>query len=113
MKIAVVRVRGDVRITHEVRDTMRMLNLEKKNHLVVIEESAITKGMLHVISPFVTWGPIDDKVVSELKKKGEKVFRLNPPRKGYGRKGVKVAFRNGGAVGSRGDKMTDLVLRMM
>ncbi len=40
-------------------------------------------------------------------------FCLNPPRKGFGRKGIKVAFAVGGALGYRGEKINDLILRML
>ncbi|MBI4145708.1 uL30 family ribosomal protein [Candidatus Woesearchaeota archaeon] len=113
MKLAVVRVRGDVRIDTEIRDTFEMLNLRQKNHCVVVDDSPIIEGMLHRVASFATWGPVSDDLVVLLKKKGERVARLCPPRKGYGRKGVKVAFARGGALGNRGEKMNDLVKRMM
>ncbi len=40
-------------------------------------------------------------------------FRLCPPRKGYGRKGIKKPFSLGGALGYRKDKINDLIKRMM
>ncbi len=39
------------------------------------------------------------------------VFRLSPPRKGYG--GVKRSYREGGALGDRGSAINELLLRMM
>ena len=39
------------------------------------------------------------------------VFRLHPPRKGFG--GVKRAFRQGGALGDRGTAINELLLRML
>lgn len=113
MKLAIVRVRGDVRIDSEVRDTFKMLGLNKKNHCVVVEDLPHIKGMLKPILPFATWGPVDEKTLAALKKKGDKIFRLNPPRKGYGRKGVKMPFRMGGATGDRKEKINDLVMRMV
>ncbi len=40
-------------------------------------------------------------------------FRLNPPRGGYPRKGIKRPFHEGGAWGYWGEKINDLVLRMI
>jgi len=40
-------------------------------------------------------------------------FRLNPPRKGFEREGIKKPYGLGGALGNRGDKMKDLVERMI
>jgi len=113
MKLAIVRVRGDVRIGSDVRDTFRMLGLNKKNHCVVAEDAAHIKGMLKTIMPFATWGPVDEKTMAALKKKGDKIFRLSPPRKGYGRKGIKMPFSLGGATGDRKEKINDLLTRMI
>lgn len=113
MKIAVIRVRGDVRVRQKVRDTLRELGLNKKNHCAVVEDSPALQGMLKLASPRITWGSVDEKTLAGLKKRGNKVFALNPPRKGYGRKGVKVNFAVGGALGNRGDKINDLLARMM
>ncbi len=40
-------------------------------------------------------------------------FRLHPPRGGYPRKGIKRPFHEGGAWGYWGEKINDLVLRMI
>ena len=39
------------------------------------------------------------------------VFRLNPPKKGYD--GIKRAYTVGGALGYRGDKINELIRRMI
>lgn len=114
MKVAIVRVRGDVRITHEVRRTFEQLNLRQKNHCVVVEDTPVIKGMIHALSSYVTFGPVTDATIAAMKKRLDgKVYRMNPPRKGYGRKGIKIAFSQGGALGNRGEKINDLVLRMV
>ncbi|MDO8428703.1 MAG: 50S ribosomal protein L30 [Candidatus Diapherotrites archaeon] len=41
------------------------------------------------------------------------VFRLNPPSKGYERAGIKKMFKVGGALGYRGEKINQLIERMM
>ena len=41
------------------------------------------------------------------------VFMLNPPRKGYGTKGVKKGFNLGGALGDRKEKINDLIEKMI
>ncbi|AAR39160.1 NEQ311 [Nanoarchaeum equitans Kin4-M] len=53
---------------------------------------------------------IEGKVT--LKELGIKpFFRLRPPSKGYGKKGIKKHFNEGGALGYRGEKINDLILR--
>lgn len=41
------------------------------------------------------------------------VFRLNPPRKGYDRGGIKHPYSVGGALGYRGEKINELLESMM
>lgn len=116
-KLAVVLVRGMVKVAKPVKDTLAMLNLHRKNSCVLLEDNPVNKGMLAKVKDFVTWGRIDEETLKELAEKrgkeGRKQFHLNPPRKGFGRKGVKVAFKVGGALGDRGEKMDDLVKRMI
>lgn len=40
-------------------------------------------------------------------------FRLNPPRKGFERGGIKKVFKMGGALGYRGEKINDLLNKMI
>jgi large subunit ribosomal protein L30 len=40
-------------------------------------------------------------------------FRLNPPRKGFEREGIKAPYTLGGALGNRGEKIKDLIGRMV
>ena len=40
-------------------------------------------------------------------------FKLNPPVKGFERKGIKVPFAQGGVVGYRKDKIKDILTRML
>ncbi len=109
MKLAIVRIRGNVRITERVRKTLRLLGLEKKNHCSLVEDDAHIQGMLRRITSFITWGPADDKTTTIVQKKDG---RLCPPRKGYGRKGIKMPFKLGGAYGDRKEKINELIMRM-
>ena len=54
-------------------------------------------------------GKIELKNVPGLKP----FFRLNPPVKGFDRKGIKVPFSLGGALGYRKEKINDLIKRMV
>jgi len=41
------------------------------------------------------------------------VFRLHPPKKGFEKGGIRKPFTVGGALGYRGEKINDLILRMI
>lgn len=115
MSKAAVRVRGDKGMKKELLSTVRSLGLERPNYCVILEETPNMMGMLRRARSYITWGDIDDQTRNMLteKHKEKKVFRLNPPKKGYGRKGIKKAFSVGGALGDRKEKINDLIQRMM
>lgn len=112
---AVVRVRGTANIIKEIEDTFKILKITKPNHCVVIQKNPSYDGMLQVVKDYATWGEISEDMKKKLDtfSKGKKVVRLHPPRKGYGRKGTSLAFRQGGALGYRGEKIKDILERMM
>lgn len=140
-KIAIIRVRGLIGIRARIKDTLNMLRLYRKNYCVVVENSPSYLGMIRKVKDYVTWGEIDDNTYKILvEKKGENYkgretdkkgkikyrkfievngkkikpfFRLQPPRKGFGRKGIKVAFSKGGALGYWGEKINNLIKRML
>lgn len=63
----------------------------------------------------MSWDEFLDAVLKgtvKLSDVGIKPFRLHPPRKGYGRAGVKRPFKEGGAHGYRGEDINELLRRM-
>lgn len=140
-KIVVVRVRGNVNISEPLKRTFDMLNLHNKNWCVVLENTPSNIGMIKKVKDYVTWGEITEENYNDLfEKRGEeykgktedskslikytnfitykgkkykKYFRLQPPEKGFGRKGIKINFNQGGALGNRKEEINDLLKRMM
>jgi len=116
-KIVAVRVRGLINIRGSISDTMNLLKLFRKNFCVVLDDTPSVRGMLFKVKDYITWGVIDDEtlklLVEKRSKKDQTFFRLSPPRKGFGRKGIKTPFSIGGALGDRRDKINDLVKRMI
>jgi large subunit ribosomal protein L30 len=73
MKIAVVRIRGIRNIAPKIRDTLRLMNLEKPNNCVVLEDTPQNMGMVQACKDYVTYGAISEKTLFELlRKRGEK-----------------------------------------
>lgn len=116
-KLAVIRIRGLVNIKRTVEDTLEILRLYRKNYCVILENRPEIVGMLKKAKDYITWGEIDEEILKLLiDKRGEKdkkFFRLHPPRKGFERKGTKKTFSVGGALGYRGNKINDLIKRMI
>ena len=139
---AIVRIRGAVNSRGTIHDTMEILKLKKVSNCMIYPDSEPIKGMLKKSSTYLTWGELTqemlvklllkrgrlegDKKLDEKKAKevAEKILknksakdagvkmplRLAPPSKGY--KTVKAPFPKGDA-GYRGEKINDLLERMM
>ena len=125
-KIVVIRVRGLIGISKDIKDGLNMLGLYKKNYCVIVPSNPSYLGMINKVKDYVTWGNIDDETEKLLlKKRGKRIkdkegkdvmrkfFRLNSPRKGFGRKGIKLPFSVSGALGDRKEKINDLIKRMI
>lgn len=141
-KLFVVRVRGQIRLLTEIKETLDMLRLYKTNYCVVLSNTPTNLGMIQKAKDYITWGEAEDAVVEELfakrgreyrgpladtkkkiqytgryiewkGKKYAKFFTLQPPKGGYGRKGVKTIFAKKGAIGYRGQDINTLIRKMM
>ena len=68
-----IRVRGGVKTRKDVKDTLKLLRLNRKMHSVVLKENGVNKGMLTKSRNWITWGEIDDSILKILiKKRGRK-----------------------------------------
>jgi large subunit ribosomal protein L30 len=64
----VVRIRGTLKVKPDIRETLKLLRLNKVNHCVMIPESPEYKGMLQKAKDYITWGEVDSEVVENLLK---------------------------------------------
>ncbi|MFC2174946.1 50S ribosomal protein L30 [archaeon] len=72
-RIAVVKVRGSIRVTQSVKDTMSMMNLTRVNHCVIIDDRKTYKGMLQKAKDWITWGEVSPENVEKMLVKRGKV----------------------------------------
>ncbi|MBU0757240.1 MAG: uL30 family ribosomal protein [Nanoarchaeota archaeon] len=140
-KIAAIRIRSGLKFNEKIKETMKYLNLHKKNWCVVLDNTPSNVGMLKKIKDFITWGDVSEEVVKELfEKRGEpflsretdekkkitynkfveydgkkykRYFRLAPPKQGFGRKGIKKSFTVGGTLGYRAEDINGLIKKMI
>lgn len=114
-KVAVVLVRGLVRVRHDFLNALKSLKLNKKHTCRILEDTPELRGILSKVQDYATFGEVTDETISLLEKeRGKKeVYSLHPPRGGFERKGIKVPYSNGGALGNRGDKMNELIKSML
>jgi large subunit ribosomal protein L30 len=66
---AVVKMRGIVKMRPGVRRTLELLNLDRTNHCVLVEDNAHYNGMLRKVKDYVAWGTVDAETLSLLLKK--------------------------------------------
>ena len=137
--ICIIRIRGDVKLDTDIRETFKRLRLGRKYSCVVINPTKEQSGMIKKLEDVVAFGEvkkevfeklieargqkidkkkkIDVKIVMEGLEKGKKYedlglkpfFRLHPPRGGIK---SKVHFPKG-VLGNNKEKINDLLLRML
>ena len=63
---AIVKLRGEVKTRQDIRDTLRMLRLDRVNHCVVVPETPTYNGMIHKAKDYVAWGIITPETLAEM-----------------------------------------------
>ncbi|MFH0874347.1 MAG: uL30 family ribosomal protein [archaeon] len=139
--LAVIRLKGDIKIDKDIKDAFTYLNLKKRNWCTVIKNTPSNLGQLNKVKDYSTYGVIDSQTLSLLvEKKGEiytapekcrkgkieykrfivingkkykKYFRLTPPIGGFEVKGTKRGFGEGGSLGNRSNEINDLIKKMI
>ena len=67
--LAVIRIRGKLDKSRDVKETFNRLRLRKKHVCVLLQENESNKGMLHKVKDFVTFGEINKETLKELLEK--------------------------------------------
>ncbi|MBU7032896.1 MAG: 50S ribosomal protein L30 [Theionarchaea archaeon] len=65
-KIAVVRIRGAVKVRKDIEDTLSMLNLSKPHQVVILDDRPVYLGMLDKAKDYITYGEIEPEVLESL-----------------------------------------------
>lgn len=140
-KVAVILIRGLIGANFQVKDTAKMLRLNRKFVCTVWPKTPSIMGMLRKIKDYSTFGIISDDTMKLLiEKRGQEYkgrtsdskekykynrfieidgkryknfFRLSPPKGGFERKGIKKPFSTGGVLGDRKDKIAELINKMI
>jgi large subunit ribosomal protein L30 len=111
---AIIKLRGSVGIRPEIKDTMKLLRLNRGR---LEAGKRLTEEYLRENTPFGSFKELAHALFSgELKMKDlmgykiKPVFRLHPPRKGH--RGIKRSVKEGGELGYHGDKINELLYKM-
>ena len=139
---AVIRIRGSVNVSREVKDTLKMLRLTRVNHCVVIPKKPDYDGMLQKARSRITWGEVSQDILERLvtkrgrlpgdrrvpekeaKEMARKILKedsvkdtgLKPVFRlsppSKGYRSVRLGFPRGD-LGNRGEKINELLKRMI
>ncbi len=92
-KIAIILIRGTVNTHPDVRKTLELFRLKKKHACVVVDDNAVTKGMLQKVKDYVTYGVVSEETFSEIiSKRGELVGSVKVDGKNVDAKKVAKAY---------------------
>jgi large subunit ribosomal protein L30 len=68
--LAVVRIKGTMKVPMDVRETLDRLNLKKKNWMAFYYDSPAVRGMIKRAGRYVAWGEVENQdLIQELLKK--------------------------------------------
>ena len=114
-KIAVVRLRGTAGVNERIAHTLMMLGLKRRHNMLIMDRKPELLGMVKKVQDYVAWGEASDDMIKTITKSGKKtnlgfIARLKPPKGGL--RGVKHAKPHGD-LGYHGDKINELIKRMM
>ncbi len=132
--LALIRVKGSAGTRRSINETLARLNLKRVNNLTLLYGTPSNIGMITKCNDFITYGEVTQELLQEMverkklqatsddirllldgKKSAKELtnlpIRMHPPRKGY--EGIKRGYSNKGALGYRGEKIAELIQRMM
>lgn len=68
-RIAVIRLRSAIGLREEAKDTLKLLNLTRVNHAVIVDTRSSYRGMLQKAKDAITWGEINAPTLARLLRK--------------------------------------------
>ena len=133
---AAIILKGTVKTTRKILDTLEKLRLRIPNSCVIVPSDSVHKGMLKRVAEYITWGEISEQTLVKLlvkrggleAKKAKSVaakalkegnfdgtevvpvFRLSPPSGGL--KSIRIP-KPKGDLGYRGEAINALLERMI
>jgi large subunit ribosomal protein L30 len=70
--ILAIRIRGQINVSQRVKDTLRMLRIDRNNYASLLDDRPDYKGMLQRAKDYVTWGePTVETIKLILEKRAE------------------------------------------
>ena len=138
--LAIIKLRSAINADAKATGVLNRLRMRKKLTLAVFKNTPEILAQMTVVKDYTTYGEIDAALFEEIMKKrgkeykgpvedskkkikypfityqGKKLrpfFALHPPIGGFERGGIKKPFQLHGALGYRGEKIKELIARML
>ncbi len=92
-KIAVIRIRGQIGIRPELKKTMKLLNLHKKNYCSIISSDKNSIAMVKKVKDYVTFGEIDQETFLKLLEHRGRVAGNKLITEQYLKENMKIDFK--------------------
>ncbi|AJF62554.1 MAG: 50S ribosomal protein L30P [archaeon GW2011_AR20] len=93
-KIAVLRIRGDLNVRRDKKDTLRLLRLFNKNYCVVLDNNQNYVGMIEKIKDYVTWGELNKETFELLLKERGRLAGNKRLTADYLKEKLKISFED-------------------
>ncbi len=93
MRIAVIRLRGQVGVSKRVKNTLKLLRLYRKHHCAVVKDTKDIRGMLVKVKDYCTFGEIDNKLFTELLEKRGRIVGNKKLTEAWLRKHTKIDLK--------------------
>ena len=138
--LAIIKLRRAINADAKAKGVLNRLRMRKKLTMAVFKNTPEILAQMTVVKDYTTYGEIDAALFEEIMKKRGKeykgpvqdskkkikytfityqgknynpYFALHPPIGGFERGGIKKSFQLHGALGYRGEKIKELIARML
>jgi large subunit ribosomal protein L30 len=92
-KLAAIRIRGDVNIKPDIKETLKSLKLYKKNYCVIVPSKPAHTGMLQKAKDYITFGELNEATFIKLLEKRGRITNKTPLTADYLKKEAKTDFK--------------------
>ena len=61
--ILAIRIRGQINVPNRIKDTLKMLRIDRNNYASLLDDRPDYKGMLQKAKDYITWGEPSEKTI--------------------------------------------------
>lgn len=66
VKLAIIRLRSDIKAKQDVKDTLKLMGLTRVNHGIIVDKTDSNMGMIKKAKDYITWGEVRADVLGRL-----------------------------------------------